>query len=130
MTLAARIFNIILSNYFRLAVLFILCLTVGIQTIFNDEIANLVIFRTASERLFHHQNLYDFIQYKIIWDKFFYTPQFAFLFYVFTIMPISVAVFLWIGVGAGLFYMALQILPVTNMSKTIIFFIDELLQKP
>jgi len=123
MTLTARIFNLILSKYFRLAILFILCLAVGIQTIYNDEIANLVIFRTASERLFHHQNLYDFIQYKIIWDKFFYTPQFAFLFYVFTIIPIPIAVFLWIGVGAGLFYWVLQMLPVSNMSKTIIFFI-------
>ena len=123
MTLSARILNLILSKYFRFALLFILCLTVGVQTIFNDEIANLFIFRTASERLFHHQNLYEFIQYKIIWDKFFYAPQFAFLFYVFTIMPMYVAVFLWIGVGAGLFYMALQLLPVSNMSKTIMFFI-------
>ncbi len=123
MTLSARIVNLVFSKYFRLGVLLVLCLAVGIQTIFNDEIANLVIFRTASERLFHHQNLYEFIQYKIIWDKFFYAPQFAFFFYIFTIMPISVAVFIWIGVGAGLFYLALQMLPVSNMSKIIIFFI-------
>ncbi len=135
MTLTARIVNLILSKYFRLTVLFILCLVVSIQTIYNDEIANLIIFKTASERLFHHQNLYDFIQYKIIWDKFFYAPQFAFLFSVYTIIPIPIAVFLWIGVGAGLFYWALQILPVSNMSKNDYFFycpvrFSKLLSKP
>ena len=123
MTLSARIFNVILSKYFRLAVLFILCLAVSIQTILNDEIANMVIFRTASERLFHHQNLYDYIQYKIIWDKFFYVPQFAFLFYLFTIIPIPIAVFLWLLVGAGLFYAALQMLPISKINKTIVFFV-------
>ncbi len=123
MTLTARIFNLILSKYFRLAILLGLCLAVGIQTIYNDEIANLFIFKIASQKLFHQQNIYAFIQYKIIWDKFFYAPPFAFFFYVFTILPINLAVFLWIALGAGLFYVALQMLPVSNMSKTIIFFI-------
>jgi hypothetical protein len=123
MTLSARIVNVILSKYFRLALLLVLCLAVSLQAVYLDEIANMVIFRAASERLFRHQNLYEFIQYKIIWDKFFYAPPFAFFFYAFTLVPMSVAVFLWIGVGAGLFYVALQMLPVSNISKTIIFFI-------
>src|ERR1700739_1084132 len=123
MTLSARIFNIVLSKYFRLSVLFILCIVISIQTIYTDEIANLVIFRTASQRLFLQQNLYDYIQYKIIWDKFFYAPQFALLFYPFTVLPVKVAVFLWLLLGAGLFYVALQMLPLNDMSKTIIFFI-------
>lgn len=123
MTLSARILNFILSKYFRLSILCLVCIAIGILNLANDEIANLVIFRTASRRLFHQDNLYDYIQYKIIWDKFFYAPQFALMFHPLSVIPMSVAVFLWLLLGAGLFYIALQMLPATNMNKTIIFFI-------
>src|ERR1700758_1209049 len=123
MTLSARILNFILSKYFRISLLVLLCIGIGIQTLFMDAIANLVIFRTATERFFHQQNLYDYIQYKIIWDKFFYTPAFALFFYPFAALPISVSVFLWLFLGATLFYFAIEMLPLSATKKTIIFFI-------
>ena len=113
----------LLSKKFRISLLLILTLVTGIQILLTDSIANLVIFRTASERLFHQQNLYDYIQYKIIWDKFFYAPVFAFLFYPFAALPISVSVFLWLLLDAVFFYFALEILPLSATQKTIIFFI-------
>lgn len=123
MTLTSYINNLVLSKYFRVILLFILCLAVGIQILYNDSIANMIIFKTSSERLLHHENLYDYIQYKIIYDKFFYAPQFTLFFLPFAALPISVSIFLWLFLGAGLFYFALQNLPLSTTKKTIIFFI-------
>ncbi len=89
----------------------------------QDEIANFIIFKTTSLRFLNHENLYDYVQYKIIWDKFFYTPQFALAFLPFALLPVNVSVIVWLLFGAALFYLALQKLPMTNTQKTLIFFI-------
>jgi hypothetical protein len=111
------------SPYFRAGLLFAIVIVVTLQALTHDQIGNYVIFKTASQRLLHGENLYDYIQYKIIWDKFFYTPQFALFFAPFTYIPASVSIFLWLALGALLFYVALQKLPLNNSQKTILFFI-------
>ena len=123
MTISANILTVLASKYFRLGLLMVLCVILSIQAIFNDEIANFIIFKTASLRFLHHENLYDYIQYKIIYDKFFYAPQFALLFLPFALLPIKLAVFLWLLLGSLLFYVALEKLPLNNNQKTIVFFI-------
>ncbi|HXU27955.1 MAG TPA: hypothetical protein VN698_12060, partial [Bacteroidia bacterium] len=94
MTIPANILNLLTSKYFRLSLLAILCLVLGIQAILNDEIANFVIFKTSSIRFLHHENLYEYIQYKIIYDKFFYAPQFAFFFLPFALLPLKLSIVL------------------------------------
>ncbi len=111
------------SDYFRIGLLFVICIIVGIQIFELDQIANFIIFKTASQRFLAHENLYDYIQYKIIWDRFFYAPQFSILFLPFAFLPIKISIFLWLLLGAGLFYIALQKLPLTNIQKTILYFI-------
>jgi hypothetical protein len=111
------------SPYFRAGLLFAIVIVVTLQALTHDQIGNYVIFKTASQRLLHGENLYDYIHYKIIWDKFFYTPQFALFFAPFTYIPASVSIFLWLALGALLFYVALQKLPLNNSQKTILFFI-------
>lgn len=69
------------------------------------------------------KNLYEFIQYGIIWDKFFYSPSFAVMFIPFTLLPLKLAVPLWILMGAMIFRYALNTLPLSNPQKTILFFI-------
>src|ERR1700756_3762776 len=123
MTIPANILNFITSKYVRFSLLVVLCILLGIQALWNDEIANFVIFKTASQRFLAHQNLYDYIQYKIIYDKFFYAPQFALFFIPFAAMPIKISIVLWLLLGALLFYVALQNLPLSNTQKAIIFFI-------
>src|ERR1700757_3132447 len=111
MTIPANILTILTSKYFRISLLALLCLLLGIEALYNDEIANFIIFKTASQRFLQHQNLYDFIQYKIIYDKFFYAPQFALFFLPFATIPIKISIVLWLFLGAVLFYVALQNLP-------------------
>ncbi|HTA63149.1 MAG TPA: glycosyltransferase family 87 protein [Bacteroidia bacterium] len=123
MTIPANILNFLTSKYLRLSLLALLCLLLGIQAIYNDEIANFIIFKTSSQRFLHHENLYDFIQYKIIYDKFFYAPQFALFFLPFALLPFKLAIVLWLLLGAALFYFAIQNLPLSNTQKAIIFFI-------
>jgi len=115
--------NLGLSKYFRLVLLLVICIVVYIQAMSQDEIANFIIFKTTSLRFLNHENLYDYVQYKIIWDKFFYTPQFALAFLPFALLPVNVSVIVWLLFGAALFYLALQKLPMTNTQKTLIFFI-------
>src|SRR5438270_12360320 len=100
--------KLILSKYFHLGLLLLICIVVSIQTILLDEIANFVIFKTTSLRFLKQENLYDYIEYGIIYDKFFYTPQFALLFLPFTFLPLSLSIFLWLLLGVFLFYIALQ----------------------
>jgi len=123
MTIPANILNLLTSKYFRLSLLAILCLVLGIQAILNDEIANFVIFKTSSIRFLHHENLYEYIQYKIIYDKFFYAPQFAFFFLPFALLPLKLSIVLWLLLGATLFYFAIQNLPLSNNQKAVVFFI-------
>ena len=123
MTIPANILNFLTSKYLRLSLLALLCLLLGIQAIYNDEIANFIIFKTSSQRFLAHQNLYDYIQYKIIYDKFFYAPQFALFFLPFALLPIKLSIILWLFLGAALFYFAIQSLPLSNTQKAIIFFI-------
>ena len=123
MTIPANILNLLTSKYLRLSLLVLLCLLLGIQALYNDEIANFIIFKTSSQRFLHHENLYDYIQYKIIYDKFFYAPQFAMFFLPFALLPIKLSIVLWLLLGAALFYFAIQNLPLSNNQKTIIFFI-------
>ena len=123
MTIPANIFNFITSKYFRLSLLALLCLLLGIQALYNDEIANFIIFKTSSQRFLNHENLYDYIQYKIIYDKFFYAPQFALFFLPFALLPMKLSIVLWLLLGAALFYFAIQNLPLSNNQKAIIFFI-------
>lgn len=123
MIIISHIKKLVSYPYFRLGLLFVIVIIVSVQAFTQDQIANFVIFKTASQRLLHHENLYDYIQYKIIYDKFFYAPQFALLFIPFTVVPISLSIFLWLILGAGLFYLALQKLPLTNTQKTVLFFI-------
>jgi hypothetical protein len=111
------------SPYFRAGLLFVIVIIVTLQALAQDQIANYIIFKTASQRLLHGENLYDYIQYKIIYDKFFYTPQFALFFIPFTYIPINISIFLWLALGALLFYVALQNLPLNNSQKTLLFFI-------
>jgi hypothetical protein len=111
------------SKYFKAGLLFVICIVVGIQSIGLDEIANFIIFKTTSQRFLAHENLYDYIQYGIIYDKFFYSPQFAIFFLPFSVLPLKISVFLWLLLGAGLFYWAIQKLPLTNLQKTGLFFI-------
>ena len=123
MTIPANILNLLTSKHTRLVLLIVLSILLSIQAIWNDEIANFIIFKTSSARFLHHENLYDYIQYKIIYDKFFYAPQFALLFMPFALLPIKLSIFLWLLLGAMLFFTALEKLPLTNNQKTIIFFI-------
>lgn len=119
----ATILNLLASKHVRFSLLACLCVLLGIQAIINDEIANFIIFKTASQRFINHQNLYDFVQYNIIYDKFFYTPQFALFFLPFALLPVKFAIVLWLLLGATLFYLAIENLPLTNNQKTIVFFI-------
>ncbi|MFI5141610.1 MAG: glycosyltransferase family 87 protein, partial [Bacteroidia bacterium] len=123
MTIPANILNFLTSKYLRLSLLVLLCLLLGIQAIYNDEIANFIIFKTSSQRFLNHENLYDYIQYKIIYDKFFYAPQFALFFLPFALLPIKLSIVLWLLLGTALFYFAIQNLPLSNTQKAIIFFI-------
>ncbi|HXD91836.1 MAG TPA: glycosyltransferase family 87 protein [Bacteroidia bacterium] len=123
MTIPANILTVLTSKYLRISLLALLCLLLGIQALYNDEIANFIIFKTSSQRFLNHQNLYDFIQYKIIYDKFFYAPQFALFFLPFALLPIKLSIVLWLLLGATLFYFAIQNLPLSNTQKAIIFFI-------
>jgi hypothetical protein len=115
--------RLVSSPYFRPGLLLLICIIVSIQALGLDQIANFFIFKTASLRFLHQENAYDYIQYKIIYDKFFYAPQFALLFFPFTILPTGISIFLWLVLGALLFYVALQKLPLTDLQKTIVFFI-------
>jgi len=112
-----------LSDYFRLGLLLVICIVVCIQALGLDQIANFIIFKTTSQRFLAQENLYDYIQYKIIYDKFFYAPQFALFFLPFAVLPIKVSVLLWLILGSSLFYLALQKLPLTTLQKSILFFI-------
>jgi hypothetical protein len=123
MIIPANILNLLTSKHLRLALLVVLCILLSIQAIWNDEIANFIIFKTSSQRFLNHENLYDYIQYKIIYDKFFYAPQFALFFIPFALLPIKLSIFLWLFLGALLFYIALEKLPLNNNLKAIIFFI-------
>jgi hypothetical protein len=123
MTIPANILNLLTSKYLRLSLLVLLCLLLGIQALYNDEIANFIIFKTSSQRFLNHENLYDYIQYKIIYDKFFYAPQFALFFLPFALLPIKLSIILWLFLGAALFYFAIQNLPLSNNQKAVIFFI-------
>jgi hypothetical protein len=123
MTIPANILNLFASKRFRLSLLIILCLLLGLQALLNDEIANFIIFKTSSLRFFHHENLYDYITYKLIYDKFFYAPQFALFFSPFAFLPIRFAILLWLLLGARLFFMAVEKLPLSNNQKMLIFFI-------
>jgi uncharacterized membrane protein YkvA (DUF1232 family) len=123
MTIPANILNLLTSKHARLGLLVVLCILLSIQAIWNDEIANFIIFKTSSQRFLNHENLYDYIQYKIIYDKFFYAPQFALFFIPFALLPIKLSIVLWLFLGAALFYIALEKLPLSNNQKTIIFFI-------
>ncbi|MGZ3863972.1 MAG: glycosyltransferase family 87 protein [Bacteroidia bacterium] len=123
MNIANRIQKLALSANFRLALLAVIVMVIAIQAVLVDHVANFVIFKTASQRLLSHENLYEYVQYKIIWDRFFYTPQFALLFTPFTFIPLPVSIFLWLLLGSLLFYMALQNLPVTDTQKALLFFI-------
>lgn len=123
MNITGRIQKLALSANFRLALLAAIVLIIAIQAVLVDHVANFVIFKTASQRLLNHENLYDYIQYDIIWDKFFYTPQFALLFTPFTFIPLPVSIFLWSLLGSLLFYLALQKLPLSNTQKAVLFFI-------
>jgi hypothetical protein len=116
--------NLLSSPTFRLGLLVTLAILAGIQALFQDEIANFIIFKTAAQRLLHHENVYDTIQYSIIWDKFFYSPPFAMLFIPFSLIPTAVSIFLWLLLGALLFYVALQKFPITASQKTIVFCIS------
>ncbi|MGZ3903036.1 MAG: glycosyltransferase family 87 protein [Bacteroidia bacterium] len=123
MNIANRIQKLALSANFRLALLAVIVLVIAVQAVLVDHVANFVIFKTASQRLLNHENLYDYILYGIIWDKFFYTPQFALLFTPFTFIPLPTSIFLWSLLGSLLFYIALQNLPLSNTQKAMLFFI-------
>jgi hypothetical protein len=123
MTIPANILNLLTSKQFRLSLLTIICLLLVTQAIWNDEIANFIIFKTSSLRFLHHENLYDYVTYKLIYDKFFYAPQFALFFLPFAFLPIKFAILLWLFLGARLFFMAIEKLPLSNNQKTVIFFI-------
>ncbi len=112
-----------LSRYFQVALLVFICILATLQAVSQDEIANFIIFKTASQRFLLHQNLYDYISYGIIYDKFLYAPSFSLIFLPFTLLPDSYSIFIWLLFGALLFYYALQKLPLTQTQKTIIFFI-------
>jgi len=122
-TIYTYIKNLALSKYFRSALLCLVCIITAIQAIGLDEIANFIIFKTTSQRFLHHEDLYEYITYGIIYDRFFYPPQFALLFLPFVVLPIKVSIVLWLALGTFLFYKALEKLPLTNVQKTIIFFI-------
>jgi hypothetical protein len=123
MSLFSPIKKLALSPYFQPALLVIICVIVTLQAVSQDEIANFVIFKTASQRLLAHQNLYEYISYGNIYDRYFYAPVFSLLFTPFKLLPVSISVFLWLLVGALSFYYAIQKLQITNVQKNIIFLI-------
>lgn len=112
-----------LSPYFQSALLLLICLFATIQAIGNDEIANFVIFKTATQRFFTHTNMYEYIEYGIIWDKFLYAPCFVMLFLPFAYLPVGISIFLWLAAGAALFFFALKKLPLTETQRALVFFI-------
>jgi hypothetical protein len=119
----AAIKRIVFSHYFMPAVLLLVAFVVWAQAISLDEIANFIIFKTASDRLMQQQNLYDFIQYRYIWDKFFYTPAFAALFIPFALLPLKFSVLCWLLISVACYYFSLRMLPLDHRQKTIIFLI-------
>ena len=123
MALHSKMNKVLSFNFLRPLFIVLLCFFIGIQATWNDEIANLIIFKTASLRFLHRENLYEFIQYKIIYDKFFYAPQFVLFFMPFVFLPVKAAVFVWVLTGGVLYYWALKRLPFTHQQKQIIFLI-------
>lgn len=111
------------SPWFRAGLLFAICIVVTLQALSQDQIANFIIFKTASERFLAFHNMYDYIQYGIIYDRFFYSPQFALLFAPFIFMPTTLSVFLWLLLGASILFLAIEKLPVTAVQKCLIYFI-------
>jgi hypothetical protein len=115
--------SLLSSPAFHVALLLVVCLVATVQALQTDEIANFVIFKTATGRFLAQQRLYDFIEYGIIYDKFLYSPSFALLFYPFTLLPVPVSVYLWLAAGALLFYLALSRLSLSSPQRTLVFFI-------
>jgi hypothetical protein len=115
--------RVLLSRMFQVVLLAAICVVLAIQAFAQDEIANFIIFKTTSQRFLSQANLYDYIEYNIIFDKFFYAPQFALFFMPFAFLPLKISVFLWLLLGALLLYFAIQKLPLDNGQKTVFFYI-------
>ncbi len=123
MSLVTYIKKLALSLWFQSALLLLICLFATLQAIGNDEIANFVIFKTATQRFLSHTNMYEYIEYGIIWDQYLYAPCFVMLFLPFAYLPVGISIFLWLAAGAALFFFALKKLPLTETQRAIVFFV-------
>lgn len=84
-----------------------------------DNIRNFLIFKDAFYRALHETNLY-FVDPATNLDSYLYGPTFSILMWPFAILPISIGAFLWGIANAGILFLSIKKLPVSNKNQNFI----------
>jgi hypothetical protein len=91
---------------------------------FNSHaINNFIIFKQSFYHLLHQNNLYILYENQYL-DHYYYSPSFAAMVMPFSLLPVSIAVFLWGFFDAGLLFYAIRQLPIHHKKQNLILLLS------